>query len=99
MELAQLTSATLDWINGYGSSILIALTVLIVGWYLAKWLAYLVVQLLPNTKAFDDTVAPMFGQLVRYGVIITAIVIALSGLGVQTASIIAVIGAAGWRSP
>ncbi|MFT6659398.1 mechanosensitive ion channel family protein [Maritalea sp.] len=95
MELPQFTTATLEWVNGYGTSILIALVVLVLGWILGKWLAALIVKLLPNTKAFDDTVAPMFGELVRYGVIITAIVIALSGLGVQTASIIAIIGAAG----
>ena len=95
MEISQIATSTVDWLNGYGMNILTALVVLIVGWFIAKWLAQLVVQLLPNTKAFDETVAPMFGQLVRYGVIITALVIALSGLGVQTASIIAVIGAAG----
>ncbi|MCZ4272646.1 mechanosensitive ion channel family protein [Maritalea porphyrae] len=95
MEISQIATSTVDWLNGYGMNILTAFVVLIVGWFIAKWLAQLVVQLLPNTKAFDETVAPMFGQLVRYGVIITALVIALSGLGVQTASIIAVIGAAG----
>jgi len=95
MELTQITTATFEWLNGYGTNLVTAVIVLVAGWFIAKWFAYLVVQLLPNTKAIDNTVAPMFGQLVRYAIIITAIVIALSGLGVQTASIITVIGAAG----
>jgi len=95
MELSQIAKATIDWLNGYGTNVITAILVLVAGWFIAKWLALIVIKLMPNTKAFDETIAPMFSELVRYGIIITAIVIALSGLGVQTASIIAVIGAAG----
>jgi len=68
---------------------------LIVGWFMSKWISQLIGRLMPHTKAIDETVTPMIMQVVQYLVFLTFLVIALGALGVQTNSIIAVIGAAG----
>lgn len=95
MQLENIVEATVIWGTTYGSAFIISLIVVIAGWILSGWLSRMIVTMLPRNRAFDDTIAPMVGQIVRYLVIVIAIVIALSGLGVQTASILAVLGAAG----
>lgn len=95
MQLENIVEATVIWGTTYGSAFIISLIVVIAGWILSGWLSRMIVTMLPRNRAFDDTIAPMVGQIVRYLVIVIAVVIALSGLGVQTASILAVLGAAG----
>jgi len=87
--------AALDGLAQYGPAVLSAAIVMIVGWFLSKWLSRLVIQAMPARRAFDDTIRPLTAQIVRYGILIFAIVIALGELGVQTTSILAVLGAAG----
>lgn len=87
--------AALDNLAAYGPGIATAVIVLIAGWFLSRWLARLVVSALPARRAFDQTIRPLTAQLVRYGILIIALVIALGELGVQTTSILAVLGAAG----
>ncbi len=79
----------------YGPGILTAILVLIAGWWGSRWLSRLVIQALPSRHGFDDTIRPLTAQLVRYGILIFAIIIALGQLGVQTTSMLAVLGAAG----
>lgn len=87
--------AALDGLSQYGPAVVSAAVILIVGWFLSKWLSRLVVQAIPARRAFDDTIRPLTAQVVRYGILIFALVIALGELGVQTTSILAVLGAAG----
>jgi small conductance mechanosensitive channel len=87
--------AALDGLTQYGPAALSAAIVLIGGWFLSKWLSRLVIQAIPARRAFDDTIRPLTAQVVRYAILIFAIVIALGELGVQTTSILAVLGAAG----
>lgn len=79
----------------YGPGILTAILVLIAGWWGSRWLSRLVIEALPTRHGFDDTIRPLTAQLVRYGILIFAIIIALGQLGVQTTSMLAVLGAAG----
>ncbi|MEX0860581.1 MAG: mechanosensitive ion channel domain-containing protein, partial [Cucumibacter sp.] len=87
--------AVFDYFAQYGPPLLMAALVLVVGWFLSRWLSRLVSRAIPARRPFDETVRPLTAQLVRYGVFILAIVIALGELGVQTTSILAVLGAAG----
>lgn len=87
--------AALDGLSQYGPAVLSAAIILIAGWFLSGWLSRLVIQAIPARRAFDDTIRPLTAQVVRYGILIFTIVIALGELGVQTTSILAVLGAAG----
>ncbi len=91
----QVIAVSQVWLIEHAVSLLIAIIVVAVGWYLAGFLSRQVTQLLPRTGRVDQTVTPLISQLVRYAVMLITIIIALSQFGVQTASILAVLGAAG----
>ena len=95
MEYAQLVTLSTEWAIENVTRILTAFGVLIGGWVLAGVLARQVRNLLPRTKRIDNTVAPLLSQIVRYGIIIVTLVVALTQFGIQTTSILAVLGAAG----
>lgn len=78
----------------YGLRIVLALLVFLFG----KWLASSISHMFARALAFrgvDQAVASFFRQLSYYGLLTVVIVAALGQLGVQTASFVAVIGAAG----
>lgn len=95
MQLEEIVVSAVEWGATYGTAAIVAVIVIVLGWFASNWLSRAIVKLLPHNQAFDETIAPMISQIVRYLVIIVALVIALSELGVQTASILAVLGAAG----
>jgi small conductance mechanosensitive channel len=95
MEYAQLMSVSTVWIVDNALNVLTALIVLSVGWFLAGFVSRQVRLLLPRTRRVDETIAPILSQIVRYAIIVITVVIVLGQFGVQTASILAVLGAVG----
>ena len=95
MEYAQLMSISTVWIVDNALNVLTALIVLSVGWFLAGFVSRQVRLLLPRTRRVDETIAPILSQIVRYAIIVITVVIVLGQFGVQTASILAVLGAVG----
>ena len=87
MLLDQLASYALDAVG--------ALVILLVGWWIAGRTQYLVRRALDRVPRIDDTLKPFLSSSVRYFVIVITIVAVLAEFGVQTTSIIAVLGAAG----
>lgn len=79
----------------HGLNLLGAILILILGFWLAGHLRNWTVRALARTKKFDDMLQNFFGAIVRYTVIIITLLAVLSQFGVQTASLIAVLGAAG----
>ena len=90
-----LSSEMRDLLVSSGMNLLAAVLILIVGWTAASWLAGWVRRLLNRAEHFDATLKPITVSLVRYTVIIVTILAVLNRFGVQTTSLIAVIGAAG----
>jgi small conductance mechanosensitive channel len=95
MEYNQLFDASTVWIANNVTRILTAIIVLFVGFWLARVISRQARSLLPHTRRVDTTLAPLLSQVVRYSIIIITVVIALSQFGIQTTSILAVLGAAG----
>jgi small conductance mechanosensitive channel len=79
----------------YGLSILGALALLIGGWVLSSWAQRATRSALDHAPRVGETVKPILVNLVRYGVLILVLIAVLAQFGVQTASILAIIGAAG----
>ncbi|MDP2696997.1 mechanosensitive ion channel family protein [Thalassospira sp.] len=75
--------------------ILGALIILVVGWWLAGKAASLVRHSLKSVRFVDNTLKPLAASIVQYLILIFVLIAVLSNFGVQTASIIAVLGAAG----
>lgn len=79
----------------YGLNIIGAIIILILGWIAAKWLARRTKRYLKRTDKVDDTLTPLFVQMVKILVLIITILAVLNQFGVQTASLVAILGAAG----
>ena len=87
--------ALLDQLARYALDAVGALVILLVGWWIAGRAQYLVRRALDRVPRIDDTLKPFLSSSVRYLVIVIAFVAVLAEFGVQTTSIIAVLGAAG----
>lgn len=86
---------SLKWLGSHAMNFFIALLLLSFGWYLAKRVSKKLAHGLEKAEDTDKTLAPVISQLVRYAVFIVFIIAALGQLGIQTTSILAVLGAAG----
>jgi small conductance mechanosensitive channel len=83
------------WLATHATGGLMAVAVLVAGWQIAKLASRLVERALPRAPGIDRNFQPLLVQVTRYGIIVYALVTALSFIGVSSTSIYAVIGAAG----
>jgi small conductance mechanosensitive channel len=72
-----------------------AVAILVVGWIVAAWAARAVRGGLRRVSSFDATLRPVVASAVRYGIMILTIIAVLQRFGVETTSLIALLGAAG----
>ncbi|SMD07612.1 mechanosensitive ion channel domain-containing protein [Rhizobium sp. RU36D] len=79
----------------YSVSIVGALLLLFIGWFLATLLRRWSYEGMLRIRGFDETLARFMSNVLRYGLLILVFVTVLAQFGVQTASIIAALGAAG----
>lgn len=77
----------LEW----GTRLVVAISILVAGWMLGNFLS----QQIRRIPRLDDTLTSFLGGLAKYTVFAVSLVIVLQQLGVQTASLLAVLGAAG----
>jgi small conductance mechanosensitive channel len=75
--------------------LVLAAIILIAGSLIAKWVARAIRGTLARTGAIDETARPALAAAARYGILIVTFIAALSQIGVQTASLLAALGAAG----
>lgn len=78
----------------YGLDLLGAIAILIVGWIVAGWARRSLLRALDRTTV-DPTLKPFFANALRYLILILVLIAVLAQFGIQTASIIAMLGAAG----
>ncbi|GAA6157046.1 small-conductance mechanosensitive channel MscS [Pyruvatibacter sp. HU-CL02332] len=79
----------------YGISMVGAIVILIVGFWVANRSRSAVVRLMQRFDGIDQTLTDFLAGLVRYTIIAVTILAVLAEFGVQTASLLAVMGAAG----
>lgn len=79
----------------YGMEVIGAILILIVGLVAAKWLGKRVEKHMDKSERFDATVTPIFAKAVKILVIAVTILAVLNKFGVETASLIAVLGTIG----
>ncbi len=98
MDLSQVTTfGTLawTWTADFLPRLTTAVVILVLGYYFAGVAASGVRKLTTRTPHADATMVPVLAAVTRYAILIFVLVAALSQLGVQTTSILAVLGAAG----
>ena len=78
----------------YGVKVIMALTIFIVGKWVAKKIANVVQKVLAKNNV-DPAIQHFVGSLVSWVLMIFVVIAALGQLGIQTASFVAIVGAAG----
>ena len=76
-------------------NILAGLGTIIIGFWLSSKASGMVRKQMSTLQRVDKTLAPILASIIRYAGFILTLVVALGQFGVQTTSIIAVLGAAG----
>ncbi len=79
----------------YGVKVVGGVLLLAVGWAVAGWAGRLADRLLGRSGRIDTTLRGFLASLVRYLILALVLIAVLNQLGVQTASLIALLGAAG----
>ncbi|WP_411889322.1 mechanosensitive ion channel family protein [Yoonia sp. SDW83-1] len=86
---------TLEFLASIFGSVIAAILILIVGFIIGGWVRKRLVRLGEQYSHLDVTLFNFLGNVVRYVVVGFAFLFVLNTFGVQTTSVIAVIGAAG----
>ncbi len=79
----------------YVVDVTLAIVILVAGFIVSAWAQRVARRNLAKVKGLDDTLEPFIARLIRYTILIVVFVAVLAQFGVQTTSIIAVLGAAG----
>jgi small conductance mechanosensitive channel len=74
--------------------LIVAVLILVIGWWVSNRIAHLFANTLIRTHA-DPTLAPMLAGMAAWAIRVVVIVAALSEVGIATASVLAALGAAG----
>jgi len=82
-------------ITTYGLKILGAILILIIGRMMASWTQGAVDRWLKQSKRVDETIRAFLSNVARYLVLIVTVLAVLSQFGIETTSLIALVGAAG----
>lgn len=86
---------TLDFLLGAVGQLFLAIVILIVGFFVAGFVKRRIMQFSDRSRHFDKTMGAFLGNVARYGILVLTIIFVLQQFGFQTASLIALLGAAG----
>ena len=84
-----------EQLTGYAGNLLSGLVIIILGLWFSGRISSLIRTRLSRIKSVDATLSPVIASVIRYIILLIAFVAGLGSFGIETTSIIAVIGAAG----
>lgn len=94
-HLTKFTELSINLLASYGMNVLGAIITLVVGFFVAGWLSRLVTRTMRKAAHIDPIFQPLPGKVVRIAVIVFTLIAVLNRFGVETTSLIALLGAAG----
>lgn len=94
-HLDRLAQLVWGWAEIFLPRLIAACAILIFGAIFARWLSRAVLDVSERVTHLDPLLRPILASMVRYTVFVLVFIAALSQIGVQTASLFAVLGAAG----
>jgi small conductance mechanosensitive channel len=92
--VAKVGQTVKDLLLLYGMQVIGAIAIYVIGKWLARIISKVVMRALTKAKV-DPTLVPFIENLVYVAIMVFVVIAALAAFGVQTASIVAVLGAAG----
>jgi small conductance mechanosensitive channel len=84
-----------DLLLRFGINVLAAIAILVIGWLVGSWLERQATKVIRRSSGVDTGFTPALAKIVKYVAIALSVIAVLGRFGVQTASITALIGAAG----
>ena len=90
-DLSQYLPAALEW----ATNVLLAIVILIIGYWIAGRIGKLIVGAGDRYEQLDSTLFTFLGSIARYVVLAFTFIAVLNRFGVETTSIVALLGAAG----
>ena len=94
-DLTELLEVNIAWVIGAGLNLVYAFVIVILALWLSGTAKRRITELPQRNPRFDPTLMSFLGSLARYAIIVFAIVFILGRFGIQTTSLVALIGAAG----
>ena len=94
-HLERLADVLSTWTAAFLPRLVAAVLILVIGTIVARWVSRAVYDISRRTTHIDPTLRPVLDSMIRYAVLILVLIVALSQVGIQTASLLAVVGAAG----
>ncbi len=84
-----------SWLMSALPNVLMAIAILLVGWWLSGRAAALMRKILQRQDSIDETLQVIAVRVVKYIIAIVVLIAALGQLGIQTTSLLAALGAIG----
>lgn len=86
---------TIEWVTSLAMNLVAAIVILFVTLTVAKWVKTRIIKIGHRHEELDDTLFSFLGSIARVLVMVFGGIVILNRFGVQTTSIIALVGAAG----
>jgi small conductance mechanosensitive channel len=93
-EIEIVIETVLEIVSSYGITVIGAIAILLGGLWISGRVARLVKRALSRSDRVDETVAVFAASLTRYALVLITLIAVLNQFGVQTTSLVAVLGAA-----
>ncbi len=90
-----LTQILVNWADVFLPRLLAAIVILVGGLVAIRWLSRALGRLLARTPRLDPTLQPILTSVLRYAGIVLLLILVLGQLGIETTSLLALLGAAG----
>jgi small conductance mechanosensitive channel len=90
-----LAHPVVEQLTGYAGNLLSGFVIIILGFWFSGRISSIIRTRLSKIKSVDATLSPVIASVIRYVILLIAFVAGLGSFGIETTSIIAVIGAAG----
>jgi len=91
----EITAQAMSYLTYYGMNVIAAIVTLIVGYAIAGWLSRQTDWAMRKSERIDPVFHLLPGRIVRIAVLVFTLLAVLNRFGVETTSLIAVLGAAG----
>ena len=85
----------MEWLIANAANVVYAIIILVAGLLVSSWVKRVITDQGYKYESLDDTLFVFAGSLAKYAVIAATVIAVLSRFGVETTSLIAVLGAAG----
>ncbi len=94
-DISNLQETMMPYIVEYGLDLVGAILILIIGWIAANWVQKKVRKWGKKSEKLDETLTTIFAKTAKVIIMVVVVIAVLQQFGVQTASLLAVVGAAG----